>query len=75
MTDETKRLESELASERAKSAGLKFEIERYKEEASRVFDRLKAERDMAVSEARRLKKKHEPEPPPEPNLPPITEPN
>jgi hypothetical protein len=69
MSDEVKRLESELASERAIVAGLRKDLERMKEDAFDGFAQLTAQREAALAEVRRLKKKHEPEPDPEPNVP------
>lgn len=61
--DEVLLLKSELASERATTAGLRKALERMKADAFDGFRRLTAERDAALSEVRRLSK------PPAPNLP------
>ena len=56
MSDEdAKRLESELASERATSAGLRKRCEQLKAEAFAGFDRLARERDEALRELRKWK--------------------
>lgn len=74
MTDaearELMRLSSELASERATTAGLRAELERTKAEAHDGFRQLIAQRDQALAEVRRLKG---PGPTPAPNLPPVRE--
>ncbi len=56
MTDELMLLRSELASERATTAGLRKDLERMKADAFAGFRQLTAERDAALAELRRLDK-------------------
>ena len=60
---------SELASERAKSAGLQKRCEQLKADAFDGFDRLAKERDEALRELRRLQAKALPPAPVAPNVP------